>query len=236
MFGTEFEPVSETPCDPFPTAESGRAGRRTRLAATLGVGLVGAASLSTAVYQTISQSSTTLGMPGASVELDTPLPWGTPVAAPVGSVTSSPTITPTVADLDLRSEQQPLAAPQAPGSPAAPPLGVSAPRPAAVGPSDAGPRSSPPARGGGGGGRPSSSTPGASTGGGAPSTSTGSGTSSPTPSSSTPSSSPSSSEPTSEPPSEPTGQPTSEPSTPPPSGGTAPSAGSATSPSGDGAG
>ena len=76
-----FEPPSETPCDPLPTAENGRAGRRTRLAATLGVGLMGAASLSTAVYQTISQSSTTVAMPGAVTELDTPLPWGAPAAA-----------------------------------------------------------------------------------------------------------------------------------------------------------
>ena len=74
---------------------------------------MGAASLSTAVYQTISQSSTTVAMPGAVTELDTPLPWGGPAAAPVGSATSSPTITPTVADLALRSEQQPLAQPAA---------------------------------------------------------------------------------------------------------------------------
>ena len=189
-----FEPPSETPCDPVPTAESGRAARRTRLAATLGVGLMGAASLSTAVYQTISQSSTTVAMPGAVTELDTPLPWGAPAAAPVGSVTSSPTITPTVADLALRSEQQPLAQPAAPG-PGAPGPGVSAPRPVADGP--AGP--SPVVRSGGGGGRPTSGT---STSSGAPSTSTGTGSPS-----SSPSQPPASSEPTTQPTTQPTRRP-----------------------------
>ncbi|HSK60502.1 MAG TPA: hypothetical protein VK935_15775, partial [Actinomycetospora sp.] len=101
------EPVSETPCD----APSERSGVRSRIAAGIGVGLVGAASLSTAVYQSITQSSTTVGMPGAIAEIDTPLPWGVPVSAPGAPAAGDPTITPTVADLDLRADRHPLPAP-----------------------------------------------------------------------------------------------------------------------------
>ena len=61
---TPSELVPETPGE----VDSGdrRRERRTRVLAGLGVGIVGAASLSTAVYQTITQSSTSVGLPVAA--------------------------------------------------------------------------------------------------------------------------------------------------------------------------
>ncbi|WP_345415842.1 hypothetical protein [Actinomycetospora chlora] len=125
--------LSETPCDPLPTVRDERRGRRSRFAASLGVGLVGAASLTTAVYQTITQSSTTVGLPGEVAEVDTPLPWAA-AGAPAGLTASPTTITPTVADLDLRADQQPLPAAPAPpaaagpaGTPSGPPVSAAGP-------------------------------------------------------------------------------------------------------------
>ncbi|HWN28326.1 MAG TPA: hypothetical protein VNP37_15270 [Actinomycetospora sp.] len=138
------EPLSETPRD----ATSERSGVRSRIAAGVGVGLVGAASLSTAVFQTITQSSTTVGMPGTIAEIDTPLPWGVPVSGPLAPAAADPTITPTVADLDLRADRQPLPAPAATSPGAGPVVGA--------------PPEARPERATTGGRRPVSSTPGTS--------------------------------------------------------------------------
>ncbi|MHC1560952.1 hypothetical protein ACR9E3_18490 [Actinomycetospora sp. C-140] len=213
---------SETPCDPPRGEHDDRRRRRSRFTAGVGVGLMGAASLTTAVYQTITQSSTTVSLPGEVAEVDTPLPWGAATAVPAGAPPSSATITPTVADLALRADQQPLpgtAAPPAPGSPA---LGVpttGGPLAGVPGPDTAGPpprvdRPTSPTGTGTPSGTPSGtagSTPSSTT----PPSSETSDTSAP-PSSTPEPSSPGSSTPESSSP-EPSSPPSSEPSSPGPS-------------------
>ena len=209
-----IESVSETPCD----TPSERGGVRSRFAAGIGVGLVGAASLSTAVFQTITQSSTTVGMPGTIAEIDTPLPWGVPVSAPVAPAAVEPTITPTVADLDLRADRQPLA-------PAAPPVGsvaASSPTPGAIVGAPPEPRSERASTTGGR--RPVSSSPGTS---GSTRPTTSPGTSSP---GTTPSTEPTTG-PTTEPSTEPSAEPSTEPTSPPPQDTTEPAAPSSPEPS-----
>ncbi|MDD7942172.1 hypothetical protein PHK61_27530 [Actinomycetospora lutea] len=218
-------PRTETPCDPPPLPRAERRARMSRIAAGLGVGIMGAASLTTAVYQTTTQASTALGMPGAVDELHSPLPWAAVPAAAGPALPPSTTITPTVADLALRADQQPLPSPPAPAAgpaPAGPALAAAAPEP--------GTRAAPPARGTA---RPSS--PGTSPGSTRPTSSTGSSTAPP----SSPTSSPEPTTPSSpsESPSEtPSESPSESPSEAPssaPSSGTEPTGGT-TTPSGVG--
>ncbi len=149
---------TETPCDPAPALYPAPR-RRSRVAAALGVSLVGAASLSTAVFQTITGASTSVGIPEFHRGPDLPLSWGEaasgPVAAPAPAGPGAG-ITPTVADLALQAQEHPL-------QPLSPVVAPSAKgRTGAVAPLAAAPLTGAPA----GAGTPSAGTPSAPAPGG----------------------------------------------------------------------
>ena len=124
------------------TTEAGDPAVRRRRLAVAGVSLMGAAAVSTAVFQTVTGTSTSLAMPDlASVLAGTasfPTPQGpaasaVPVSAPAITDLGVPTSTaadPTTPQVDLRANRGPLPDPASrPGPVASPLAGVAPSRP-----------------------------------------------------------------------------------------------------------
>ena len=145
------------------STDAGEPVDRRRRVAVVGVSLMGAAAVSTAVFQTVTGTSTSLAMVPdlASVLAGTasfPTPQGPaaaalPVSAPAITDLGVPTSTaadPTTPQVDLRANRGPLpdvAAPVRPGAPASP-LAAVVPPAAPKAPATSGPTGGGPSRGG----------------------------------------------------------------------------------------